>query len=408
MSNIKGNKVAIQVVGLLLCILLIPTAFAAESLTNDVWLGNATNENTTLGNVTVNSVNPSTYSTYLSAGGNTQFTVTFTNQGSETLTLMPKVVAAPNSLNSINESWVTISPTNATVAPGAVQKFNIEENVPSDTESGDYQGIIAFTDDLAPNSTNYINSTQLDISVQAQSKIALQASYISDNVEVGKEYEYNIKIKNIATKDITIDPKLNNFIYGNGQAFGNDAIEISAPSIIKAGEVTNMTIRVHVPENATGSYNGNINLNVNGNENDGSSPQINLGFNVWQQPAVPYVKTFKTTTKAPITIEVSYQSNPDMGLRISPKNEVPCVKLKLTQNSRPINMTLVKSVESGSPSVGSFYPTWAAVNGNIYQNTYEYRVETYRVHGAIGNWELSILPKNTNNFGYSITVGNNT
>ena len=169
-----------------------------------------------------------------------------------------------------------------------------------------------------------------------------------------------------------------------------------------------MTIRVHVPENATGFYNGNINMNVNGNENDGSSPQINLGFNVWQQPAVPYVKTFKTTTKDPITIDVSYQSNPDMGLRISPKYEVPSFKLKLTQNSHPVNMTLVKSVESGSPSVGSFYPTWAVVNGNIYQNTYEYHVETYRVHGAIGNWELSILPKNTNNFGYSITIGNNT
>src|SRR5665647_2364754 len=407
MSNIKGNKVATQLVGLLLCILLIPTAFAAENLTNDVWIGNATNENTTIGNVIVNSVNPSTIFTSLSAGGNTQFTVTFTNQGSETLTLMPKVVAAPNSLNNINESWITISPTNTTVAPGAVQKFNIEENVPSDTESGDYQGIIAFTDDLAPNSINYINSTQLDISVQAQTKIELQTNYISDIVEVGKEYVYNIKIKNVATKDITIDPKLNNF-NGNGQAFGNDAIEISAPSIIKAGEVTNMTMRVHVPKNATGFYNGNINMNVNGNVNDGLSPQINIGFNVWQQPTVPYVKTFKTTTKAPITIEVSYQSNPDMGLRISPKYEVPSVKLKLTQNSLPVNMTLVKSVESGSPSVGSFYPTWAVVNGNIYQNTYDNRVETYRAPGAIGNWELSILPKNTNNFGYSITVGNNT
>ena len=408
MSNIKGNKVATQLAGLLLCILLIPTAFAAESVTNGVWIGNATYENTTIGGDTVNSVNPSTYSTYLSAGGNTQFTVTFTNQGSKTLTLMPKVVAAPNSLNSINESWVNISPTNATVAPGAVQKFNIEENVPSDTESGDYQGIIAFTDNLAPNSTNYINSTQLDISVQAQPKIELQSSYISDNVEVGKEYVYYIKIKNVATKDITIDPKLTNFNYGSGQAFSNDAIEISAPSIIKAGEITNMTMRVHVPKNATGYYNGNINMNVNGNVNDGSSPQINLGFNVWQQPTVPYVKTFKTTTKAPITIEVSYQSNPDMGLRISPKYEVPSFKLKLTQNSHPVNMTLVKSVESGSPSVGSFYPTWAVVNGNIYQNTYDNRIETYRANGAIGNWELSILPKNTNNFGYSITVGNNT
>ena len=32
-------------------------------------------------------------------------------------------------------------------------------------------------------------------------------------------------------------------------------------------------------------------------------------------------------------------------------------------------------------------------------------METYTVPGAIGHWELSILPKNTANFGYSITVG---
>ena len=94
-------------------------------------------------------------------------------------------------------------------------------------------------------------------------------------------------------------------------AFGNDTIEIYAPSTIKAGEIANMGIRVHVPENATGIYKGYINMYVNGKSNDGYDPRINLDFNVWQPPA-PFVKTFYTTTDDPIIIEVSgdiYRSN---------------------------------------------------------------------------------------------------
>ena len=377
------------------------------AIADNITTENSTNENTIIENAAVNSVSPSSYFTSLIAGSSTQLTVSFTNGGNETLILTPKVVATPNSLNNINESWITISPTNATVAPGSVQNFVVEINVPMDTEIGDYQATIAFTDDLVPNSIQYVNSTQLDVSVQAQPKIELQTSYISDNVEAGKDYEYKIKIKNVAAKDITIDPKLSNYNSGYVQAFGNDEIEISAPSIIKAGEVNNITMRVHVPENATGSYNGYIDMNVDGKVNDGSSPQINLGFSVWQQPVVPYVKTFNTTTDAPIMIEVStYKYDSDMGLRISPIKENPSFELGLTCNSSPVNMTLVKSVESASPSIGSSYPIWAIENENVYQNYYDSYVKTYTVPGAIGDWKLTILPKNTNNFGYSITEEN--
>ena len=236
--------------------------------------------------------------------------------------------------------------------------------------------------------------------------IEFQSSYISDNVEAGKEYEYKIKIKNVAENDITICPMLNNYNQGYEQVFGNDAIEISTPSTIKAGEVANMTIRVHVPENATGSYNGYIDINVDGKVNDGSTPQIGLYFNVWQQLVIPYVKSFSTNTNAPITIEVSTDNyDSAMGLRISPKDNDPSFDLGLTNNCVPVNMTFAKSVESGSVSIGSNYPIWAMENGNLYQNNYEHYVETYTAPGAIGNWELTILPKNTNNFGYSIKIG---
>jgi hypothetical protein len=370
--------------------------------TNDIVIGNATEQIYPV----CNQIDPSIDSRSITAGNRNSFTVSFTNCGNETLTLIPKVVTTPNSVNNINESWITISPTNATVASGSVQKFNIEENIPSDAEGGDYQGIIAFTDDLVPNSTQYVNSMQLGISVQSKPKIEFQTSSISDTLIAGKEYEYKIKIKNVAATDITLDPTLCNNYWGNAQAFGNDAIEISAPSILKAGEVTNMTVRVHVPENVTGAYNGYIDMGIDGKVNDGSTPQISMYFTIDEEPTVPFVKTFNTINTDPITIEVSYYAFGPMGLRVSPKLEEPDVELGLTHNSGSVNMTLVKSVESGYLTANS-YPIWAIENGNIYQESVNSYVETYKVLGAIGNWKLTILPKNVSSLTYSVTVGDN-
>ena len=328
----------------------------------------------------------------------------------KTLDIKPKVVAAPNSEKNITESWIAISPENATVAPGSVQKFTIDLNVPGDSESGYYQANIAFTDNLVPNSTQYVDSMNLQLSVQAISKIQLETQYISDTIDAGKEYEYKIKMKNIATKDVTIDPKVskssNYYDPGYIPAFNYEAIEISAPSIIKAGETANMTIKVKVPENVTGRYYGNIYMDINGEETVYNiiNPQISLDFNVLNQPLVPYVKTFKTVNKKPITIEVSTDTSYNPWLQ-SPKKERPSFDLKLRRNHNPVNMTVEKSIESGSASIGGGYYS-TLVDNAIYQIYGNHYVETYTVSGAVGDWELSILPKNTQNFGYSIMVGN--
>jgi hypothetical protein len=58
-----------------------------------------------------------------------------------------------------------------------------------------------------------------------------------------------VKIKNVASRDLTINPNLSTYstYYYSGdykQAFDNNAIEISAPSVIKAGEIANITLKV--------------------------------------------------------------------------------------------------------------------------------------------------------------------
>jgi hypothetical protein len=401
MSKSIRIRAASIFVGMLLCMVSMQAVFALPEQPD----GNAM-----YGNFTVHSINPSSYSSSLMAGSNQTFTVSFTNEGTETLNVAPRLVTLPYMTNKLNESWVTISPTTADVASGSAQEFTIEISAPKDAENGYYQTAIAFADDIelyTAGNTNpqYVNILDLSVNVQALPKLELQTTYISDSLEAGKDYEYTIKMKNVADKDITIDPKVMKYLYGGIQAFSEDLIEISAPSTIKAGEITNMTIRVPVPENATGSFSGNIDMNVDGKSNDGTSPQISLGFNIWRQPEIPYAKTFNTTTADPITIEVStdtYDNNPWIR---SPKKEEPSFKLNLKYNSSPVNLTLVKTSQSGSVSLaGYYYPVWARDDSSIYQNNGNRYAETYSVPGAIGNWELSILPKNTELFGYSITT----
>lgn len=434
----KNNRVKLipRLLGILLCLALIQSACAQQGVSEEILISeDATYENVTNENATVHTINPTYHNTYLVAGNREKFTVSFKNEGNETLDITPKIVPLPDTGSIINESWVTISPANATVEQGSVQEFTVEVSVPKDAESAAYQAAIAFTDDLLPNSTQYVNSMSLSVSVQANPKIELQTTYLYDVVEAGKEYEYMVKIKNVADKDVTIYPKVNSYTYGilystssstvrpidgeviveapsSSSTFGtfglsNDEVIVEAPSIIKAGEIVNMTIKVPVPENATGSFNGYIDMNVDGKTNDGSNSQLSFYLRVMQQPEVPYVKNFNTTSNTPITIEVSTDSyDQTTGLRISPKIEEPSFKVNLKCNSCPICITPTKVIQTNNVNVGGYsFPLWAMDDNPIYQNTNKHYAETYIIPGKAGKWELSILPQNMETFTYSITLG---
>jgi len=419
----KNNRVKVipRLLGVLLCLVLIQAACAQpgnsdkELTFGNVTCGNGTYENVTDGgisgeNFTVHTIDPTYYYSCLIAGNSETFTVYFKNEGNEALNVAPKLADTVYASGDFDESWITICPTNATVESGAVQQFTVEVKIPRDAESVSYQKVIAFTDDLLPDYAGYVNSMNLDVSVQAIPELEVQTTSLSDTVEAGKEYEYSIKLRNIADRDITIDPETASYDYDgsyNTLALSDDAIVISAPSVLKAGEIASMTIKVPVPKNATGSYNGYIYMNVDGKANDGSNPQIGLYFTAVQRPTVPYVKTFNTNSNDPITIEVSADYyDQTMGLRTSPEIKEPSFNVDLKSNSNPVKMSLTKTTQSTNVNTGGYYfPAWSMDNNTIYQNCGIHYVETYTVKGAPGKWELSIMPENAESFGYSITVG---
>lgn len=409
MSKSTLLRVGSLFLGLMLCLVSAPAAFAQSE---NGGVGNDTVCPPVPTEIVTHEINPNYYNMNLQQGESGSFNVSFRNNGNEALNIEPKIAAVPNSYSNLDESWITISPASATVDPSAEQEFTVEINVPEDADGGNFETYIAFTDDLVPGSgtdyPQYVNAMYLSFMVPVYQKLELQTSYISDTIEAGKEYEYTMKIKNVADKNITINPKATRYDY-TVDTFGleDDAIEISAPSVLTTGEIADMTIKVPVPENATGTYSGYIAMNVNGKENNGYEPQIELNFIVKQPLSVPYVKTFSTRTADPITIEVStYTYGSDLWLRSPPKETDPSFKLNLKYNSSPVDMTLVKTTQSDNIYIGwDNFPVWSNNENPNYQNNDRHYTETYTIPGAIGDWELSILPTNADNFAYSINVG---
>ncbi|MDQ1275799.1 MAG: hypothetical protein QG610_1374, partial [Euryarchaeota archaeon] len=272
MSKSAFLRVISLLLGILLCLTSIPSAFAE----NDDLVG--------FNETVIHEIIPTEYYMYLGQGESSSFTVIFKNNDNIALEIEPKIIPVSGS-SDFDESWITISPSNVTVDPDEVQEFTIEVSVPEDASNGDNGAFIAFTDEVDVYS-QLVNKMYLSIYVPIQQKLELQTTYISDYVEAGQEYEYTVKMKNIASRDITIDPKITSYDYSFGD-FGLDdnEIEITAPSTLKPEEIANMVIRVPVPEDATGTYDGYIDMNVDGDE-FGYEPQLELYLMALQSPSV--------------------------------------------------------------------------------------------------------------------------
>ncbi|WP_410509890.1 hypothetical protein RSJ42_07110 [Methanosarcina hadiensis] len=396
MSKSAFMKAMSLSIGILLCLASVPFAFAQEySEKNNV----AFNESIR------HEIYPSENYLYLGQGESSSFSIMFTNNDDKALEIEPRIVPVSGS-SDFDESWITISPAKVTVDSGEIQEFDVKVSIPEDASGGENAVYITFTDDIDIYS-QLINKMYLSIMVPVEQKLELQTTYISDYVAAGQEYTYTVKMKNVASKTITIDPKITSYDYSFGDFGLDDAdIEITAPSTLEPGEVADMVIRVPVPEDATGTYNGYIGMNVEGDDY-WYEPQLDLQLTVLQDPSVSYVKTFSTSTKEPITIEVSaYTYSSGSWLRIPPQNEAPSFELSLKYNSSPVKMNLIKTTQTGNIGIGwNYFPTWSNEDGLIYENYGSYYTETYTVPGQIGDWSLEILPKNVQSFEYSISIG---
>jgi len=209
----------------------------------------------------------------LQPGESKEITVTIKNKETTVVNVTPNVVIPPYSQNTLEKEWVAVTPGNAGIPAGESQKFTIKISVPEDATAGFYNAQIAFTDEVIPAPypqpvPAYVNSFSLSLNIWTPPKIQIMTPYIRDLLEAGKEYDYEINLKNIGDKPISISPKVgtnNNYVVPypmTPQAFTDDAINITSPQSVPAGTTETVKIHVKVPADARGSYNGWIDLGI--------------------------------------------------------------------------------------------------------------------------------------------------
>jgi len=383
------------------------------------------------------SVDPAYQYLELKPGDSNNFTVTVENKENKTIALDPRLVIIPYTENFMDESWVSISPSAKDLDPGKKEEFEIEVDVPEDADLGNYAVLIAFTEnmpegDVAGYYPNFPGTMQLNLQVWTPPAVQILTPYVNDLIKAGETYTYEIKLRNTGSKDIAISPELTeegNIIYydsispygGETYAFENDAINVDAPDKVKAGETDIVKLTLKVPADAKGSYAGSLDLNIDDPGIRDYAGRVSLNFRILPIPEEPYETTFKAGTNGTISIEVSAHQY-GYGLYTAGGNQdlTPSFEVSLKDPSgNEVTPALVSTKYSGSVNiVDDTYPQpylsyvsariaggTGTSNQGSYQGGTTTFVETYSVPGAAGDWTLSILPKNTENFEYSVTIG---
>ncbi|MBU4220901.1 MAG: hypothetical protein KKA10_04640 [Euryarchaeota archaeon] len=379
-------------------------------------------------NFTKLEISPRYGNTRLKPGENKEMSVTIKNKEKKSVSIKPSIVIQPYGEYMMEKEWVAVTPETAEIPAGGSQKFTVKVTIPKDASLGYYNTQIAFTDEEIPSPypqpiPNYVHTYQLSVDVWTPPNVQILRSYITDQLESGKEYDYIIKLKNVADKAIPIDPKMsdqNSMYYGPygtmDAAFTDDAISITAPKEIPAGQTVEVKVHIKVPEDAKGSYNGAIDLGISDlSVRDEWADMVNLQFGVWKQPSEPFVKSFTTDDASPVTIEVS--SNLLNGLlgyigypgTTSSSAKTPSFTVGLNGHANePISLKKTKTLIKGGVSLGgmgTMYPPWESESEGIYNEIGVQYVETFTTNVPKGDLKLSILPRNTQGFEYTITIG---
>ncbi len=375
------------------------------------------------------SVDPSYYNLMLQPGSSGNFTVTVTNKKDAAITVNPTMVITPYTYSYMDESWVTITPAQEVLEAGEKAQFEVKVSIPEDAGIGNYAATLAFMENIPEGDILYggfPGTVQLNVDVWIPPQVQILTTYIYDRVEAGKVYNYEILLRNTGDSEIAIDPKLVENMYypmiaetssiamdaaasmpyygGYGQAFGTDAITITGPSSIKPGETAVIKVQLEVPADAEGDFSGSIDLNIDDPGIREYEGVVSLNFHVAVQPEEPYEIPFKVNDNGTVTIELKSHM---YDMYASSSSADPSFEVKLI-NPQGNEVEAVKAgvQYGGSVTVGSIsYPVLkASGNSSEYHSYSQDYVETYTVQASAGQWTMSVMPHNTENFEYSINI----
>jgi hypothetical protein len=374
---------------------------------------------TTLGNYTKLEINPTYSQVALKPGESKDITIMVRNRDRRTVTLTPRIRPQPYPLPyELDPSWVTITPVSADIPEGGSAKFTVKVSAPADASRGSSTANLVFTDEEYPSAyptpyPNYIHQMNLNVNIISPPVVQVSPMYISDQVEAGKEYRYSVEIKNTGKIPVQLDPEISSDSFISYGPFGvtepgltADSFRLNAPSSILAGSTGTLEIILLVPADATGYSNGYIDLGIDDPSLLQGEGRISMNFNIWKQPPVSYIKQFTLDAAEPMSIELTsgfagYPSSIVTGTIREPSFETTITGPDGIVTARPVQKIIRGSVNlDGDPILSP-----SSEEATYHENSVQYSV-IYAIEGKPGTWQLSVKPKNTQNFEYKISLGN--
>ncbi|WP_321416757.1 hypothetical protein [uncultured Methanomethylovorans sp.] len=332
------------------------------------------------------------------------FEFVLNNQGETTTNVNFSVYNPGYSQYPIDPSWITITPSSASIEAGKSINVKVDVAIPEGTKVATYDCMLNISD-----AQGIASAVAVMVDVYADTNIQFAPYSIYDWVEAGKEYNYEITINNTGTKEVSIDPKLNSEIGysypGAVSAFGNDDIEITSPSSVLPGESAIVKLKLTVPEGSKGEFYGSVDLNINDSSIYEDSEQVSINFHVPVAPSKPYQIPFKVKENGTATIELK-STRPQFYSMKSYDDPSFTVKIYDPQG-KEVSPTLMSNMYGGSVSLASNpYLVIANLASSIsgYQDNVQQYVDTYDVNVTPGTWTLSVLPSATESFDYSIEI----
>jgi len=375
------------------------------------------------GNYTRLEIMPTYMNFVVEPGERKEMTVTVRNRDTKSTHIQPVVRQQPYAGPYVAESsWIAVSPASADIAAGESAKFTVIVTMPAGTLRGMYSSMITFTDEAYPSPyaqpfPSYIHTLELNINVASSPVIQISTQYISDQLESGGEYSYTIDVKNKGGAPLALNARIGDDSYPVYGPYGPQeppldaqSFTISAPSSIPPGRNGTVTLKVNVPQNSSGYYNGNVDLGIDDPAIRLEESRIQLNFLIWKQPEGGFSKKFLVPAQEPISLELT-SAMPMMSpvtAAGTPQNmprREPSFDATLTGPDGNANLVLVKKVIKGSVNLGT---DPALTNGDQpgqYQETGTQYIFTYSAQGKPGQWTLAVMPRNTQSFEYRISLG---
>ncbi len=356
------------------------------------------------GNLTKFEIIPQYSNIRLQPGENKEITVIVRNRGEKSANINTNIEIMNGYY--IDIGWINVTPAKTEIPAGESTKFIIKVSIPKDASIGSSDIQITFADGSIPQPI-YINAFQLSVEIWTPPKLQIMMPYINGQFEAGNIYDYEIKVKNIGDKEIKIDPRLGDDIYGPYPIpiLTDKSITIKAPKSILAGEIGIIKIRIDIPKDARGYYNNYIDIGADDLSIREGDTRISLSFNIWKQPKEPFIKKFSLDKKSDITVELTsnYYNFPiSLG-----ELKIPSFKTNIIGPNGETDLLITKTIIKGNINMGSDISPFATDSNFAYQDTGNQYIITYKTKGFKGDYKLKVLSKNIPGFDYSIIIGDN-